>query len=183
MYVDLELNEWPFYRNWNPKNGQNEVHHSSLECERWANKTWKRSCYKFRGQIIKCVGSSFSVFARALHAMAKIGEDLYLSPQSDGLALRAMNSSRSAFASFLFDPVFFSEFDLKSENESEEGNSSDIKCKITMKVSRLFSVRWIKVPLECLKNTIEKLRLASFRNTLRTRMTELRGMECQEKTL
>ena len=93
------------------------------------------------------------MFARALHAMAKIGEDLYLSPQRDGLALRTMNTSRSAFASFLFEPVFFTLFDLESGGRSgnadaeeagdEAGDEagerrkkrpSDSNCKITMKV-------------------------------------------------
>ena len=95
------------------------------------------------------------MFARALHAMAKIGEDLYLSPQRDGLALRTMNTSRSAFASFLFEPQFFAVFDLEAEgsgsgagdeagDEAEEEDddagerrkkrAADSNCKITMKV-------------------------------------------------
>ena len=39
-----------------------------------------------------------SVFGRAVHALAKIGEDLYVEPQKDGLAIRTINGSRWAFS-------------------------------------------------------------------------------------
>ena len=46
------------------------------------------------------------VFARALYSLAKIGEDLYLEAQKDGLALRSSSSSRSAFLCYLVRNVF-----------------------------------------------------------------------------
>ena len=46
------------------------------------------------------------VFARALYSLAKIGEDLYLEAQKDGLALRSSSSSRSAFLCYLVKNVF-----------------------------------------------------------------------------
>ncbi len=45
--------------------------------------------------------SLLSVFGRVLYSLAKIGEDLYLEAQKDGLALRSTNSSRSAFMCYL----------------------------------------------------------------------------------
>ena len=85
------------------------------------------------------------VFVRALHALARIGDDLYLDSQVDGLALRTTNGFRSAFASFLFHADFFLEYKAKQETEqssSQESSSSSsssspvvAKCKITMKVS------------------------------------------------
>ena len=71
--------------------------------------------------------------------MAKIGEDLYLSPQDDGLALRTINSSRSAFVSFLFHPTFFNRFEREqNDQDSSESDSQNesTNCKITMKVSK-----------------------------------------------
>ena len=53
----------------------------------------------------------FLVLTRAIHSLGKIGEDLYIEAQEDGLALRTMNSSRSAFVSYLFNPGFFSSYD------------------------------------------------------------------------
>ena len=85
-----------------------------------------------------------SVFVRALHALARIGDDLYLDSQVDGLALRTTNVSRSAFASFLFDPNFFVEYNDKEEEEQQNDKDEDAsnaspvvaKCKITMKVQK-----------------------------------------------
>eukprot|EP00095_Tigriopus_kingsejongensis_P001639 snap_masked-scaffold121_size336169-processed-gene-2.1 protein:Tk01639 transcript:snap_masked-scaffold121_size336169-processed-gene-2.1-mRNA-1 annotation:"cell cycle checkpoint control protein rad9a" len=78
---------------------------------------------------MKCIipGPNVKAFARAIHALAKIGEELYLVPQTDGLALRTINSSKSAFASFLFNPNFFSVYD--EETLPEDSNN----CKITMR--------------------------------------------------
>ena len=93
------------------------------------------------------------VFVRALHALARIGDDLYLDSQVDGLALRTTNVSRSAFASFLFHRSFFVDYlDQNQLNDLEppddEGVDDDAdpnqpvvaKCKITMKV-RLYKLR------------------------------------------
>ena len=34
------------------------------------------------------------LFGRAVHSLAKIGDDIYFEPQQDALTLRAVNSSR-----------------------------------------------------------------------------------------
>ena len=52
----------------------------------------------------------FAVFAKALHSLAKIGEDLYLEPRVEGLSMRTMNSARSAFLTYSFCSSFFDEF-------------------------------------------------------------------------
>jgi len=88
-------------------------------------------------------GSKIRVFAKALHSLAKIGEDLYLNPQVDGLSLRTMNSARSAFLSYILDRSgFFDEYNLPEEgspstpatsgsddSQAEEGT----KCRLALR--------------------------------------------------
>ncbi|NXD88529.1 RAD9A protein, partial [Halcyon senegalensis] len=58
--------------------------------------------------------------------LSRIGDELYLEPTESGLSLRAVNSSRSAFASFLFAPLFFQLY--------EPGNPpQSFRCKVLMK--------------------------------------------------
>ena len=106
---------------------------------------------------------SFIVLARAIHSLAKIGEDLYIDPKDEGLALRTVNSSRSAFVSYTFKPSFFSSYshklvagpnqsrceitNLTSQRQSQkatdvlenntESQDNDSKCKVTMRVSEI----------------------------------------------
>lgn len=49
------------------------------------------------------------------------------------LALRAVNSSQSAYSCFLFSPLFFQCYKLGSEQSSET-----IKCRLSMKVHQTF---------------------------------------------
>ena len=90
----------------------------------------------------KVPGRHIRMFGRAIHALARIGEDLYIEPQFDGLALRSLNSSRSAFISFLFNERFFDEYvektpdDLEKLQDVENADTSSqnpSKCRISMK--------------------------------------------------
>lgn len=58
------------------------------------------------------------------------------------LALRVVNSSHSAYSSFLFSPLFFQHYKLGSEQSSES-----IKCKLSMKVHQTFSFPLIHAQL------------------------------------
>ena len=68
-----------------------------------------------------------TVFGRAIHCLGRIGEELFLEQQSDGVAIKTMNSAGSAMASFLFYREFFDDYAVK------EGES---KCKMTIRVSK-----------------------------------------------
>ena len=87
------------------------------------------------GQYIRQVG-------KAVQALAKIGEELYLEPKPEGLALRTMNSSRSAVMSFKFDRSFFDYYEEKSEDDllripdntnPETSSQNPSKCRLMMR--------------------------------------------------
>ncbi|NWR98308.1 RAD9A protein, partial [Motacilla alba] len=61
--------------------------------------------------------------------LSRIGDELYLEPTDIGLSLRAVNSSRSAFASFLFAPLFFQLYEPGSAGPDTEL----FRCKVHMK--------------------------------------------------
>lgn len=80
---------------------------------------------------MKCViaGGNVKVLGRAVHSLSRIGDELYLEPTESGLSLRAVNSSRSAFASFLFAPLFFQLYEPGSTGPDTEL----FRCKVHMK--------------------------------------------------
>ncbi|XP_022109832.1 cell cycle checkpoint control protein RAD9A-like [Acanthaster planci] len=86
---------------------------------------------------MKCMipGSNIKVFGRSIHCLSKIGEDLYIEPLDHGLALRTVNSSRSAYACFLFAPSFFLSYINESWNEQKASQQEEdsFRCRITMK--------------------------------------------------
>jgi hypothetical protein len=50
------------------------------------------------------------VFGKALQCISKLGDDLFIEAYRDQLVLRTVNSSRSAYACYLFKEGFFHEF-------------------------------------------------------------------------
>ncbi|KAM9810999.1 cell cycle checkpoint control protein RAD9B [Neosynchiropus ocellatus] len=68
------------------------------------------------------------VFGKAIQAISRVGDELWLDPTTKGLALRSMNSAQSAYACFLFSSVFFKQYSLNSEKDGVT-----IKCKLLMK--------------------------------------------------
>ncbi|XP_038054759.1 cell cycle checkpoint control protein RAD9A-like [Patiria miniata] len=86
---------------------------------------------------MKCMipGSNIKVFGRSIHCLSKIGEDLYIEPLDHGLALRTVNSSRSAYACFLFAPSFFLSYINGTYNQQETNQEEEdsFRCRITMK--------------------------------------------------
>ncbi|KAM7392012.1 hypothetical protein PAMP_022655 [Pampus punctatissimus] len=81
---------------------------------------------------MKCVleGNCVKAFGKAIHALSRIGDELWLDPMVKGLALRSVNSAHTAYACFLFSPLFFQHYSLGSG--SEQG-SETTTCKLVMK--------------------------------------------------
>ncbi|XP_065054212.1 cell cycle checkpoint control protein RAD9A-like [Rhopilema esculentum] len=85
---------------------------------------------------MKCLipGRFVKLFGRAIHCLSKIGDELYLEASEDGLALRTVNSSRSAFGCFLFNESFFHEFNIKISNSNGSKEDEEVeRFKISMK--------------------------------------------------
>ncbi|NXV82541.1 RAD9A protein, partial [Atlantisia rogersi] len=61
--------------------------------------------------------------------LSRIGDELYLEPTESGLSLCTVNSSRSAFASFLFAPLFFQLYEPGGPGPEQELQ----RCKVHMK--------------------------------------------------
>lgn len=78
----------------------------------------------------------WSVLARAIHCLAKIGDELHIEPTENGLTLKTVNASKSAYSAFNFHLPFFLDFCHISENTIQADPDEDtvIKCKLPMKV-------------------------------------------------
>uniref|UniRef100_A0A8C6KLM5 Cell cycle checkpoint control protein RAD9A n=1 Tax=Nothobranchius furzeri TaxID=105023 RepID=A0A8C6KLM5_NOTFU len=89
---------------------------------------------------MQCVvtGGNVKVLAKAIHSLSRIGDELYVEPQGDGLALRSVNSSRSAYACFLFAPLFFS------------------RCRLSPLCMAIKSVQTVFRSVATLEKTVEK---------------------------
>ncbi|XP_037373371.1 cell cycle checkpoint control protein RAD9A isoform X2 [Talpa occidentalis] len=74
-----------------------------------------------------------------------MGDELYLEPLEDGLSLRTVNSSRSAYACFLFAPLFFQQYQAATSGQDP------LRCKILMK-----SFLSVFRSLALLEKTVEK---------------------------
>lgn len=85
-------------------------------------------CIKSTNNISFETIAGFSVLARAIQSFARIGDEMLLESNIDGLTLRTTNLSTSAFAIFTFKPNFFYEF-VVSDSNDVEANS----CKLLLK--------------------------------------------------
>ncbi|XP_007450496.1 PREDICTED: cell cycle checkpoint control protein RAD9A isoform X2 [Lipotes vexillifer] len=96
---------------------------------------------------MKCLvtGSNVKVLGKAVHSLSRVGDELYLEPLEAGLSLRTVNSSRSAYACFLFAPLFFQQYQAATPGQDP------LRCKILMK-----SFLSVFRSLAMLEKTVEK---------------------------
>ena len=83
----------------------------------------------------------FTVLGRALHALARIGDELYLEPVNEGLTFRTVHSNHSVYAEVHFTNQFFSYYNcplLVGGRAQSEDDADALKCRINMKVSSGF---------------------------------------------
>ncbi|XP_036907977.1 cell cycle checkpoint control protein RAD9B [Sturnira hondurensis] len=86
--------------------------------------------------MLKCGmnGSQVKVFGKAIQALSRISDELWLDPSEKGLALRSVNSCRSAYGCVLFSPVFFQSYQWSAAVEMKDRNTvSNLNCKLGMK--------------------------------------------------
>ncbi|CAL9708723.1 unnamed protein product [Knipowitschia caucasica] len=105
---------------------------------------------------MNCVveGNCVKAFGRAVHALARLGDELWLDPLAKGLALRSVNSAHSAYSCFLFSPLFFHKYNLRSATEK---SAEAIKCKLLMKsILPLFRLPSIERTVERFEISIEE---------------------------
>ncbi|KAG7328922.1 hypothetical protein KOW79_007096 [Hemibagrus wyckioides] len=103
-------------------------------------------------------GGNVKVLAKAIHSLSRIGEELYLEPIEDGLTLRAVNSSRSAFACFLMSRLFFQKFQYPPDQA--------FRCKMPIK-----SIQTVFRSLSSLERSVEKCRIEMNTEKSRLRIT------------
>lgn len=99
-----------------------EVHYSWSKCNRLVS----------NHSIQPLINSTtfFSVvLAKSIQSFARIGSDLFIEAQANGLSIRTVNKTSSAFALMLFHCNFFSAYDVDTTSDNEYEN----KCKISMK--------------------------------------------------
>uniref|UniRef100_A0A8C7BKQ1 Cell cycle checkpoint control protein n=1 Tax=Neovison vison TaxID=452646 RepID=A0A8C7BKQ1_NEOVI len=87
--------------------------------------------------MLKCgmSGSQVKVFGKAIQALSRISDELWLDPSEKGLALRSVNSCRSAYGCVLFSPLFFQHYQWSTSVKVNENDSktSNLNCKLGMK--------------------------------------------------
>ncbi|NWH47029.1 RAD9B protein, partial [Fregata magnificens] len=85
---------------------------------------------------MKCVigGAHLRVFGRAIHAIARISDEFWFDPIEKGLALRSVNSSRSAYAYVFFSSMFFQHYCWTAVSQPfQKGKQLSLPCKLIIK--------------------------------------------------
>ncbi|KAK8400054.1 hypothetical protein O3P69_003028 [Scylla paramamosain] len=84
---------------------------------------------------MKCTIGTTNVkdFGRAIHALAKVGEELYIEPSQSGVSFRTISSSRSAYFSYNFGNSFFTFYDSGLGGQTPASGEDTFRCKVAMK--------------------------------------------------
>ncbi|NWY73760.1 RAD9B protein, partial [Erithacus rubecula] len=83
--------------------------------------------------ILQCF-LSLAVFGRAIHAIARISDEFWFDPIEKGLALRSVNSSRSAYACVFFSSMFFQHYCCTAMSQPcQKEKELSLPCKLIIK--------------------------------------------------
>ncbi|NXT06552.1 RAD9B protein, partial [Prunella fulvescens] len=83
--------------------------------------------------IVQCF-LSLAVFGRAIHAIARISDEFWFDPIEKGLALRSVNSSRSAYACVFFSSMFFQHYCCTAVSQPcQKEKQLSLPCKLIIK--------------------------------------------------
>ncbi|NXE38567.1 RAD9B protein, partial [Ptilorrhoa leucosticta] len=83
--------------------------------------------------ILQC-SLSLTVFGRAIHAIARISDEFWFDPVEKGLALRSVNSSRSAYACVFFSSMFFQHYCWTAVSQPcQKEKQLSLPCKLIIK--------------------------------------------------
>ncbi|NXF24437.1 RAD9B protein, partial [Rhodinocichla rosea] len=75
-----------------------------------------------------------AVFGRAIHAIARISDEFWFDPVEKGLALRSVNSSRSAYACVFFSSMFFQHYCCTAGTQPcQKEKQLSLPCKLIIK--------------------------------------------------
>ncbi|XP_053938839.1 cell cycle checkpoint control protein RAD9B isoform X2 [Cuculus canorus] len=74
------------------------------------------------------------MFGRAIHAIARISDEFWFDPIEKGLALRSVNSSRSAYAYVFFSSMFFQHYCWTAVSQPHQKEKQlSLPCKLIIK--------------------------------------------------
>ncbi|XP_064024305.1 cell cycle checkpoint control protein RAD9B [Pogoniulus pusillus] len=111
---------------------------------------------------MKCVigGAHLRVFGRAIHAIARVSDEFWFDPIEKGLALRSVNSSRSAYAYVFFSSMFFQHYCWTAVSQPcQKEKQLSVTCKLVIK-SVLPIFRCVNV----LERNVEKCSISANTN-------------------
>uniref|UniRef100_A0A452ETE1 Cell cycle checkpoint control protein n=1 Tax=Capra hircus TaxID=9925 RepID=A0A452ETE1_CAPHI len=95
------------------------------------------------------------IFGKAIHALSRISDELWLDPSEKGLALRSVNSCRSAYGCVLFSPVFFQHYQWSTSVKMNDTDKIlNLNCRLGMK-----SILPIFRCLNSLEKNVEKCKI------------------------
>ncbi|XP_006865556.1 PREDICTED: cell cycle checkpoint control protein RAD9B [Chrysochloris asiatica] len=109
--------------------------------------------------MLKCGmnGSQVKVFRKAIQALSRISDELWLDPSEKGLALRSVNSCRSAYGCVLFSSLYFQYYHWSSPVEiNDKDTTSNLNCQLAMK-----SILPIFRCLNSLERNVEKCKIVT----------------------
>ncbi|XP_075391001.1 LOW QUALITY PROTEIN: cell cycle checkpoint control protein RAD9B [Tenrec ecaudatus] len=107
--------------------------------------------------MLKCEmnGSQVKVFGKAIHTLSRISDEFWLDPSENGLALRSVNSCRSAYGCILFSSLYFQHYQWSSPvGMNGKDPAQPLNCQLMMK-----SILPIFRCLNSLERNVEKCKI------------------------